>query len=586
MTENEEFQPKFERNMFKISVTLYTCADQNRTSGVNRLAPIRFLNEILKRNYASSEFKKSGSVRHVCQNDGSNSKTLYGVTAQNVSWDVNYIYNRQDGNNDTLAATIYYEKPDGNGETEKHYEFKQGDYNLNVFFKNHLGDKGDIKGDLESAEDISLQQRFLDVAEKSSKFNSKKMSFKKIESDQLLIGIPGCSADIVNAAITEPARKDDPFQRYLICCSSSRNRENTLNFAKNNIEHPITIMDNNEMIPSLKNLRMHHKVSMYNPMIPCQSKVDLCLQAVYNGITVLAEKPFLCTAPEIKEFMNVYNNFEIHNSKFGVEVTKGKILVGQHSICHPSYRQMLSYIKNYGKDVSNITYIFSWPKIQGSSITKENRCYDVNGGGPMVDLGVYAVSFFHFILGDDYNFDSVININSKKVLELDNVPLEVQIDADVLYVNSKDNNKNVSARLDVSFEPNMDGKSQAIIELVDGSKIYIKDPCHPQKTPDKSKWLSHMDKDGNAIEVQACHGMSRQSYGCQLDSLWDVVVDGKEIPSWMNLEAAYKNAVVMDAILNKVGVKKCSGKITYDLFKKYCEIESDKKKKRGLGSKK
>ena len=306
-------------------------------------------------------------------------------------------------------------------------------------------------------------------------------------------------------------------------------------------------------------------------MIPSQKKVDLCLQAAYHGITVLAEKPFLCTAKEIEEFNKVYNNMP---AKKGSSIPKGKILVGQHSTNHPCFYQLASYIKNYGKAVSKIDYSFAWPKVTGSSIGKENRCYDVNGGGPILDLGVYAISFFHFVLGEEYNFKSVEKINPSKVVHLDEGSLETQVDAELLYVHSKDKENRVQTRMDVSIEPHKDGKSHAIVEFSDGSKVHVKDPCQPQHTPDKSKWLSHMDKKGNAIDVQAMDGITGSTYGCQLDVTYEVAVNEKEVPEWMTLESAHKNAMVMDALFEKIFVKKNSGNINYDWFKTYCEQEN------------
>lgn len=184
-------------------------------------------------------------ITSLSQHNGPNSKTIHGISLENIVFDINFIYNQPDGNNDTITSTIYYEKPDDNGETEKKEKIKLGGYNQHHYFEKFLNEC-DFYNHLIS---FIEQQRILDIAEKSASLNGEKLPFKTFECvDKLQIGIPGCSADIVGGAILEPCRRDDQKQRYVICAASSRNRENTLKFARVNCEHPITPMTNDELV--------------------------------------------------------------------------------------------------------------------------------------------------------------------------------------------------------------------------------------------------------------------------------------------------------------------------------------------------
>merc|ERR1711884_897020 len=109
----------------------------------------------------------------------------------------------------------------------------------------------------------------------------------------------------------------------------------------------------------------------------------------------------------------------------------GKIIVGQHSVTHPGHQQIKSYIDQYGSRVAGVTYTFSWPKVTGSSISKENRCYDKDNGGPVLDLGVYGASFIHYILGEDYKFDCITKTTGDKVLTDKDGSVEIRTEAEI-----------------------------------------------------------------------------------------------------------------------------------------------------------
>lgn len=163
--------------------------------------------------------------------------------------------------------------------------------------------------------------------------------------------------------------------------------------------------------------------------------VLMCLKA---GKPVICEKPFTINAKDAKELINCARDSKV----FLMEAMWTRYI--------PSIVKLREIIDN--KDIGEITQVRADFCFKGNSDSK-NRLLDLNlGGGALLDVGVYVVSFANMILGDkplnvmskafvgptgvDEQFSSILSYDNGKLAFL-NAAINVEMPQDAYVIGTK-----------------------------------------------------------------------------------------------------------------------------------------------------
>ena len=277
--------------------------------------------------------------------------------------------------------------------------------------------------------------RVNDLASRSMQENGRVFKLYHPSDKAFSVGIAGAGADINQGAIVSPATDENPRGDVVIVAAYARSKASAVNLAHTASQHPVAVFaDLDGMISYLSGLP---NPLLYVPMIPSPGKLAAILKASAAGIPVLAEKPICCNRTEVEDLISQYKRIVVQNPA----VVPGKIFVGQHSAVSSACALAWQIVRENG-GMAHLYFRLDWPKIPDL----DQRMFDADGGGPVLDLMVYGVSMFHSLCNAEGLFDG------------DSEPISNDGDATLFNSHSSSNSSSYSSYSDSC---NSDGRTNS-----------------------------------------------------------------------------------------------------------------------------
>ena len=309
------------------------------------------------------------------------------------------------------------------------------------------------------------------------------------------IGILG-AAKIAPKAIIKPAQDR---KNCKVIAVASRSLERAQNYAK---EYDIPIS-----LSGYESLIEREDIDLIYNALPPHRHMDLSLEALKAGKSVLCEKPFALNAAEAKAMVNM------------AKVSKGYLIEAFHYRYHPATLKFLDILKEGTiGDIRKIEGIFnvSIPNREG-----ELRYIPELGGGALMDLGCYVIHLMRLITKKEPDIKSAVSTLSQ-------TGVDVRMEADMHF-------DDISASLTCDMN---EGTERIIRFTVIGDKgrILFEQFVHPYRDP------------GFFIKVETDSGLNlisqndnkalytKSTYAYQFDHVIDVV-SGKSSPLTGGLDA-------------------------------------------------
>jgi len=267
--------------------------------------------------------------------------------------------------------------------------------------------------------------------------------------------------------------------------------------------------------------------------LPNSLHYEWILKCINYKKKILVEKPATLNFSEIKNIKENYYNKEIFFSegfmyRFHPQILKVIELLKENAI-----GKLISMETYFGKDILTSKNFLGFKKRK--KINEESRLYNKSlGGGAILDLGCYTVSFSTFIASfvSKFDYNNVQVLNKKK--EFVATGVDVDSYAELSFENG------FKSKIGVSFTKNL-GKKTKII----GSKgeIIIEDTWHA-----KPALIYLIEKNTQKIEINS----SKNIFSYEIDFLSKCIQENKVGPEFpgLTLDDTLGNMKILDSWIN------------------------------------
>lgn len=262
---------------------------------------------------------------------------------------------------------------------------------------------------------------------------------------KMKIGIIGADAGITGMSVAK-VLKENGGNDFEVVSAYGRNPEAARKMCENYKEFSNDFTLHRDEFSVYEDSTLQSDVgnsAIYIPMIPSSGKRAAILEAVSQGITVLCEKPLCTNAEEVRALRAAYEDILVSNPN------AGKIMVGLHSLTHPSYSVFKSTLSRLSRTqkISRINCIGSWPKTPSA----DPRMFCPNGGGPFIDMAIYFVSIVNDLF-PGIAFSSSMKFNQFSSEKVEGGEVETELDVELIADNG------IRVRHWSSMEAHRDGK--------------------------------------------------------------------------------------------------------------------------------
>lgn len=292
------------------------------------------------------------------------------------------------------------------------------------------------------------------------------------------------AAAITPGALIAPARDRDDVT---ITATAARDRSRAEAFA---VEHGIL-----EVVDSYREVIERPDVNaVYNPL-PINLHKEWTIAALRAGKHVLCEKPLACNAAEAEEMASVARE------------TGLVLMEAMHSRHHPLFARATEIVAS--GVLGPVSRFEGWFKIDIPEDDELRRRYEL-GGGALMDLGVYPLTWACFVLGER---PQILSARARATTGNPNV--DIKMDAELDYPSG------ATGHISCAMSSDREHTDNAFV--VEGTRgaLRVLNPLVPQY--------------GHKIEL-TIDGVTREetlsrrsSYAYQLDAFVAAVVAGGEI---------------------------------------------------------
>ena len=233
---------------------------------------------------------------------------------------------------------------------------------------------------------------------------------------------------------------------------------NLIGIASNNLENLDKFSDKYNIdqkycYNNYEELLNNKEVDIVYIALPNSLHYEWMLKCIDNKKNFLVEKPATLNVKEIKNIENYKKNKNFFFTegfmyRFQPQISKTIDLINNNKI-----GKILSIESNFGVDILTSINFFGL-KLK-KKINTNNRLYNKDlGGGAILDLGCYAVSFCTLIASLQKKFQNVQVINKKKEISKTNVDIDSY--AELLFDNG------VKSKIGASFFKNLGRQSKIV----------------------------------------------------------------------------------------------------------------------------
>ena len=314
-----------------------------------------------------------------------------------------------------------------------------------------------------------------------------------------IVGL-GNMANIFARAISEA-------QNAELICVASKSKTRLKVFSKNfNIKNSHKFTDYSELIKS-------HEIDAVYISTLNNTHVDLILECIKNNKKILCEKPI---------------GMNVEQAKIAFDLIKKHQISFYEAIAYRSHPQTESLLQLIQKsEIGIIKKINSTFGFKIKRIKKDSRLFSKElGGGAILDIGCYPVSFFNLLKNEDEN---IRLIKSKGTFSITGVDDEAE--AEFLI------GKNISANCKLSFKENLSNSC-----TIYGSKGTINVP---------SPWLpsvkSYIEVFNNNSYYKKFTSSEKNIYAMQIESVSDLFLNNKlKKTSQVNIDESVEIINILD----------------------------------------
>jgi len=292
------------------------------------------------------------------------------------------------------------------------------------------------------------------------------------------------AAAITPGALVAPASDRDDVK---ITATAARDRSRAEAFAA---EHGIR-----DVLDSYRQVVEHPEVNaVYNPL-PIHLHKEWTIAALRAGKHVLCEKPFACNAAEAEEMARVARE------------TGLVLMEAMHSRHHPLFARAAEIVAS--GVLGPVSRFEGWLNVDIREDDDLRRRYEL-GGGALMDLGVYPLTWACFLLGERPQI-----LSARARARTGNPNVDIGMDAELRYPSG------ASGHISCAMSSDRKHTDNAIV--VEGMRgtLRVLNPLVPQYGHKIELTIDGVTRE----ETQS----RRSSYAYQLDAFVDAVVAGGEI---------------------------------------------------------